>query len=553
MNNLHNMTKKNLFDGYVGPPPVISRCYTTKANSTPFPGSPLLTMNKYLSNVGHYGKRGEEIRTHRNDNVRAVAPKMPPLVCKSTTACTPFVQIVGGFVGSKSQAGCTNLRGREFSLWDAIVDKLYEFMEQSEMPKLESKRTDRVEGSRNLGKVGDFIFSPFGYETSENTNWRSECYNFQPEKARENHDNSPLKTMPFSCYDSPISIGNPIAPNNCTDFIARSPETLVPCSPSPERAPPISRTLILPDEERIADDSGRGTPSNVETQLSSECLIVDSSPVCLNGQSIPEETSCSSPTETPRLIAPTGENSAVPAPSLQTPTNSNLSFSGSRLSFTDSEDGDAINASPALSSSCDSGSIDLFFPKRILAQRSVSECSVESDDSFIVFDYVQDDPEPVPGGTKSRDSSAPYFELSIQVSEDSGDEADSDVDLDEVDHYILFSRNTDAFPPEPYLSRCDEANIKWNSFYGKNTAKDIDANRLPKKVKFAQDKELIKIRRLVAWDFAHRAARVGPWEMYYRDSVRFKNRIANYSTLLSPILEASHRARIYSERFDDPT
>lgn len=54
---------------------------------------------------------------------------------------------------------------------------------------------------------------------------------------------------------------------------------------------------------------------------------------------------------------------------------------------------------------------------------------------------------------------------------------------------------------------------------------------------------------MIAWNYAQRMARIGPWETYARDSARFKSRICHVSAVISPILDADHRQRIYYERF----
>ncbi|XP_014284566.1 uncharacterized protein PPP1R15 [Halyomorpha halys] len=130
--------------------------------------------------------------------------------------------------------------------------------------------------------------------------------------------------------------------------------------------------------------------------------------------------------------------------------------------------------------------------------RTVSECSVDSEDSFVVF---QNDEDP------NCDSV-------------SDEECLSD-DLDEVDNQKLFSCSNLALSP-----------VKKN-----------------KKVSFKPDEKLVEIHTIVTWNYAHRAARVGPWETYARDRARFENRIQQVSKVLSPILEASHRAAVFQERF----
>ena len=59
---------------------------------------------------------------------------------------------------------------------------------------------------------------------------------------------------------------------------------------------------------------------------------------------------------------------------------------------------------------------------------------------------------------------------------------------------------------------------------------------------------LERVRPLVAWSFASRAARRGDWERVGRDAARFRERIAAAQTVLGPVLEPAHR-RAVAHRF----
>lgn len=69
------------------------------------------------------------------------------------------------------------------------------------------------------------------------------------------------------------------------------------------------------------------------------------------------------------------------------------------------------------------------------------------------------------------------------------------------------------------------------------------------KVRFACGEALAKVRNMCVWDFAHRAARIGPWEQAARDRARFSSRILSLSSVLNPILDPCHRSKIYNARF----
>lgn len=54
---------------------------------------------------------------------------------------------------------------------------------------------------------------------------------------------------------------------------------------------------------------------------------------------------------------------------------------------------------------------------------------------------------------------------------------------------------------------------------------------------------------MVKWDFAYRAARLGPWEEMARDRERFKDRIYSIGRILEPVLSSHVRNKIWNERF----
>jgi len=154
---------------------------------------------------------------------------------------------------------------------------------------------------------------------------------------------------------------------------------------------------------------------------------------------------------------------------------------------------------PIISCSQQPGSID--------RNRFISECSADSEDSFIVFEYCEGDTNSFVGDD----------------SESSDDES------------VCSSPENE----ECSSSACDSASshCKFNN------------NKQEKKVRFAEGKELAKVHEMVAWDFAYRSARRGQWEMLARDSARFKARIKNTEALLAPILHPQHRATVYQQRF----
>lgn len=57
------------------------------------------------------------------------------------------------------------------------------------------------------------------------------------------------------------------------------------------------------------------------------------------------------------------------------------------------------------------------------------------------------------------------------------------------------------------------------------------------------------VHEIRAWKFAYSEARKGKWEQLGRDRLRFEKRINELSRILTPILAAKHRQKIFSERF----
>lgn len=64
-----------------------------------------------------------------------------------------------------------------------------------------------------------------------------------------------------------------------------------------------------------------------------------------------------------------------------------------------------------------------------------------------------------------------------------------------------------------------------------------------KRVRFASGPSFITVHRIVAWDFAYRAARVADWSRCRMDERRFRKRIESLEPIISPVLADSHRAR----------
>lgn len=130
--------------------------------------------------------------------------------------------------------------------------------------------------------------------------------------------------------------------------------------------------------------------------------------------------------------------------------------------------------------------------------RTSSECSVDSDDSYIVFE---------------NDDEATVFDIAEEDASSDGS--------DEVEDRI--PKTLGATPVvEPVLSK-----------------------KCTKKVTFKADEDLVTVHLVESDD----DTRAGPWEEYARDRVRFHNRIQGLSTVISPVLSTTHRENVYRKRF----
>lgn len=162
-------------------------------------------------------------------------------------------------------------------------------------------------------------------------------------------------------------------------------------------------------------------------------------------------------------------------------------------------------------------------PSKLNCDRNcVSES--ESDDSFIVFQDIS----PCKS-TPIRDTYN-FRRRSREISECSSDD------------FIVFengSRDTSFC----YETTTDDDDAE----------DEADAVQLPniklskgKRVKFNLRPIVHEIR---AWKFAYAQARKGHWHQIGWDRERFKRRVNDLSEILSPVLAADHRQKIYTERF----
>ena len=107
-----------------------------------------------------------------------------------------------------------------------------------------------------------------------------------------------------------------------------------------------------------------------------------------------------------------------------------------------------------------------------------------------------------------------------------------------------YTRDIKCHPPSSYAtcvqSRSEQCTgemcLLETSSSGTSTCINPLYNGGEKHVSFKPDCELVVVHNMVAWDFAYRAARKGPWEEYARNRQHFRRRIDTLSSILTPCL-----------------
>ncbi|XP_046438899.1 uncharacterized protein LOC124190319 [Daphnia pulex] len=128
-----------------------------------------------------------------------------------------------------------------------------------------------------------------------------------------------------------------------------------------------------------------------------------------------------------------------------------------------------------------------------------------------------------------------------------------DYDSDESDGVLISCGSGYVFDDEEEArerklseERIQDANRRWDR--NLSTAVDetdgIRKTSRSKQVHFPVDSKLTRIRPMLTWTHAHRAARKGDWERFARDADRFRERIDSTAAILAPILDPSHRDRV---------
>ncbi|XP_066967569.1 uncharacterized protein [Macrobrachium rosenbergii] len=87
-------------------------------------------------------------------------------------------------------------------------------------------------------------------------------------------------------------------------------------------------------------------------------------------------------------------------------------------------------------------------------------------------------------------------------------------------------------------SNLEDVNRRWES----HVRKDVKTAS-PCRVQFGET----VVHPMIAWTFAYKNARRGPWEQCARDRVRFNSRIEALEPVISSVLEGSHREAMYQK------
>ncbi|XP_033221807.1 uncharacterized protein LOC117175994 [Belonocnema kinseyi] len=118
----------------------------------------------------------------------------------------------------------------------------------------------------------------------------------------------------------------------------------------------------------------------------------------------------------------------------------------------------------------------------------------------------------------------------------------SEVSVDSEDSYIVFDTGCDSDFDDFNSSDEEDASESETESESESEPDDTPAH----KVRFNLNPT---IHKMVKWDFAYRAARLGPWETMARDRERFRGRINHVGRVIEPVLATDFRTKIWNERF----
>ncbi|XP_046382584.1 uncharacterized protein LOC124153463 [Ischnura elegans] len=176
--------------------------------------------------------------------------------------------------------------------------------------------------------------------------------------------------------------------------------------------------------------------------------------------------------------------------------------------------------------------------------RHPSECSLDSEDSFVIFEDCPD----------SALGTSPCISIDHNSLEECGSEDDDSCSSsgssdDEDDDDMENGEQVVKFDGASSNSRA-KADCIWMRECCAQSVPEISKGVKRKAVHFAEGSNLVVVRPMVAWDFAYRESRRGPWEVHARDRARFQCRIASLAPILNAILDPVHRQRVESRLHD---
>lgn len=127
----------------------------------------------------------------------------------------------------------------------------------------------------------------------------------------------------------------------------------------------------------------------------------------------------------------------------------------------------------------------------------------------------------------------------------------SESSINSDDSFICFEF-ADCYDDEDEIQYTEDICDKDYPVHTPDIPQDISetASKKRKRVRFADNSELATVHVIIAWDFAYRAARISPWETAARDANRFKLKIQSIEPIIAPILDPEHRSKIWFNRME---
>ncbi|XP_069056945.1 protein phosphatase 1 regulatory subunit 15A [Pleurodeles waltl] len=101
-----------------------------------------------------------------------------------------------------------------------------------------------------------------------------------------------------------------------------------------------------------------------------------------------------------------------------------------------------------------------------------------------------------------------------------------------------------AYRRTAYHSNCLQTRASTGAVTAKASEDNLGCdNCLIKKVRFSP---VVKVHPMIAWSYAHRTARRGPWEEHARDRCRFQRRITETESAIGYCLSPAHRESVWA-------